>query len=152
MPSPADALIRLIPVIILIPINALILWGVLKLFKLKKKEYLEALKVAAIAAIILFGIGGVIGLAFDSVTTQVIQPAMLTVLGMLFLTISLAATVAVNSFLVKRFYKQKTKQAVLIGTIWMLANWTVAMVLGIIVFAAAMSGAVSPSIGSGGLA
>jgi len=139
MASLTTFFINLASVLIFIPLNALILWALLKLFKLKENKYLAALKVAALAEIILFFAGEVFGLAFNSAVTPTAGIATLAGVGALLLATSLFITVAVNSFLVKKFYNQKTGKAILIGTIWMVANWTLGMVLGAIVFAIAAS-------------
>jgi len=151
MPSLAESSINLVSVIIFIPVNALILWVVLKLFKLKANKYLTALKVAAIAAIILFIAGEIVGLAFGPVLAPTAGLAALAGLGVLLLLISLAITVAVNTFLVKKFYNQETKKAVLIGVVWMAANWIVAMIVGVVIVAVVMAIAIGLGL-SGGLA
>ncbi len=134
MPDLSQILINLLSTIIFIPINALILWAVIKLmFKLKDKKFLTALKTAAAAAAALFVVQQILG-AFSRVVTASLQsPATVLATAAMIFAITISVTIAVNSYAIKLFYKEKTSKAFLVGTVWSIVTWIISLTIGVII-------------------
>ncbi len=148
MPALSQILISLITAIIFIPINALILLAVTKLFKLANSRFLTALKTAAVAGAILFAIQQIIGVFSEALLMPTAGVGMLLGIGGLVFLITIILTVLVNSYAVKVFYKEKTSKAFLVGIAWAIVNLILAMIIGAIMVAIA----IAIVIGTGGLA
>ncbi|MAG15985.1 hypothetical protein CMO88_02905 [Candidatus Woesearchaeota archaeon] len=100
-----------------IAVNVLILWGIIKLFKLiqafklMEDKFLTALKTAAVAGLIMF----VVFKLYPTPNVD-LRPIILH-----FIIISIVMFL-VNAFAIKIFYKQETKKAALIGLAWFIAD------------------------------
>jgi len=121
MPSATAIVIPAIIALILIPVSALVLWLATKLFKTPKAGFVLALKTAAVASAIMFAVKQGIGLALGAAVSpaSLANPAAAISAGLTTLLILLVASLAVNTFSVKAFYKQKTLKAFLIGLVWL---------------------------------
>tara|TARA_Y100000310_G_scaffold38077_1_gene35697 strand:+ start:4359 stop:4772 length:414 start_codon:yes stop_codon:yes gene_type:complete len=100
-----------------IAINVLILWGIIKLFKLiqtfklMEDKFFTVLKTAAVAGLIMF-------VVFYLYPKPIVDARLV----ILHLIITSVVMFLVNSIVVKIFYKQETKKAALIGLVWMIAD------------------------------
>ncbi len=129
MPELSQILINLIATIIFIPVNALILWAVTKLFKLSNSKFLTALKAATAAAAILFVAQQIIGVISGPLINEGVGAGMLLGVGILLLLITTAITIVVNSYAVKLAYKEKTGKAFLVGAVWSVIIWVIGAIL-----------------------
>ncbi len=132
MPDLSQILVNLISTIILIPVNALILWAVTKLFKLANSRFLTALKTAAAAAIVLFAVQQIIGAFSDSLITPTAGKGIILLTAGLIFAATMAITIVVNSYAIKLVYKEKTGKAFLVGAVWSVATWIIGIVIGAI--------------------
>ena len=140
MPDSSQILVNLTSTIIFIPINALILWAVIKwMFKLSNKKFLIALKTAAVAAGILFAVQQAIGVISGPLINKALSAGMLLGIGILLFLITTAITVLVNSYAVKAFYKEKTRKAFLVGIAWTVVNLVIGLIIGAIIVGIAIA-------------
>jgi len=141
MPEMLTVILKLVSTAIFIPINALILWVVLKLFKLAENKFMLALKVAALSGVILFVVSLILDMVYGGL--GLVSPddlsgaglATLAGLAIFFFFVSLAIAFAVNTFLVKKFYSQETKKALLISLVWVVVSLIVGLLVGAIIVA-----------------
>ena len=132
MPDLSQILISLISTIIFIPVNALILWAVTKLFKLANSRFLTALKTAAAAGLVLFIAQQIIGVFSESLITPTADVGALVVSAGLIFAVTIAIAIVVNSYAVKLVYKERTGKAFLVGAVWSVTVWIIGLVIGAI--------------------
>ena len=151
MPDLSQILISLIYTVMSIPIIALVLWVITKLFKLAKSSFLTALKTTAAAAAALFVVQQIISVFSNAAVTSTESiGVMLGITGVVFM-ITIIASVLVNAYAVKIFYKEKTGKAFLVGIVWTVANFIIGMILGVIFIGIATAIIIGTSA-AGGLA
>ncbi len=139
MPELSQILISLIATLIFIPINALILWALTKLFKLSNRKFLTALKTAAVAAAILFVAQQILGLISNAAITETAGAGLILGIGMLLFIITIIITIVVNSYAVKEFYKEKIGKAFLVGAVWSVATGIIGLIIGAILVGIAVA-------------
>ncbi len=132
MPDLSQIIVNLISTIIFIPINALILWAITKLFKLSNSKFLTALKTAAAAGLVLFIVQQIIGALSKAFITPTAGAGILVAAAVLIFAVTIAITIAVNSYAVKLVYKEKTGKAFLAGAVWSVATWIIGLAIGAI--------------------
>lgn len=133
MPGLSQILISLISTFIFIPINALVLWAAARIFELKNSKFLTALKTAAAAAIVLFAAQQVIGAFSGAALTPTASSGAILATAVLVFAATIAITIAVNSYAVKLFYKEKIGKAFLVGAVWSVAMMIIGLVIGVII-------------------
>jgi len=119
--------------LIVMPINALILWVVLKLFKIMENRYVTALKVAAIAGVVMFVIGQILALLLQGVLTSGAGVGARIGAGVLTFLITLIAAVVVYTILIKKFFNQETKKALLITVVFWVLSFAIGLVVAILI-------------------
>ena len=110
--------------IIVILLNALMLWATAKLLKLTDNKFKTALITSLVAAVLNLVISFALG--------RMLAPIILGVLsaGLMLTLVNLVAAFIVNASLIKRFYKLETRKFFIISLIWTILSG----IIGVIAF------------------